>query len=56
LIRKGIYEPKEIEISDTFSTFDSALNEFLTHTNIINSAEYFHHFDKQISSFEGQIQ
>jgi len=54
LLDKGVYEPKHIERTDKFTTFDSALNEFLRHVNIINLAEYFPHADKQLPLFEGE--
>lgn len=41
LLAKNIYEPKDIEITERFATFDSALSEFIKYTNIINHSDYF---------------
>lgn len=54
LLNKGIYEPEHIEITQKFSTYDSALNAFLKDVHIINFAKYFPHSDKQRALFEGE--
>ncbi len=54
LLIKGIYEPKEIELTDKFSTFDSALNLFLKFVNVKNITEYFPHYEEQLSLFKGE--
>ena len=53
LLKAGIYEPKDIKITQQFSTFDSAMNEFLRHLHIVNYAKYFPHHDEQMLLFEG---
>jgi len=52
LLAGGIYEPREIEITERYSTFDSAINEFLRYINLMNITEYFPHADKQMLLFE----
>lgn len=41
LLDKGIFEPKYIEITSRFTTYDSAINEFRKHVNINNYTKYF---------------
>jgi len=47
LLEKGIFEPKETEITSRYCSFDGALNEFLRYVNILNISEYFPYSDKQ---------
>jgi hypothetical protein len=54
LLAQKIYEPKHIEITDKFSTFNSALNEFRLYVNLVNFTEYFPHSDVQMSLFQGE--
>ncbi|MBF0377119.1 MAG: hypothetical protein HQK72_06515 [Desulfamplus sp.] len=54
LLIEGIYEPKDIQITNKFSTFDSALTQFLHYVNVKNFDKYFPHYDKQMYLFEGQ--
>ena len=54
LLLQGIYEAKEITLTDKFSTFDSALNLFLKSVNVKNITEYFPHYEEQLCLFEGE--
>ncbi len=53
LLKAGIIEPKEIEITQKFETFEGAVNEFIRDVQVKNYADYFPHSDKQMLLFEG---
>lgn len=41
LIKKRIFEPKLIEITNTYNTFHSALPQFFDYVNIVNFIDFF---------------
>lgn len=51
LVGKGIYEPKDIELTTAYNTFDQATMIFLNEINIQNIRDYFPSTDKQIEMF-----
>ena len=51
LIKEGIFEPKNIEITKEFQSFDEAINKFIRAINIKNYKPYFPHTEKQLSLF-----
>ena len=54
LLAKGISEPREVEMTDRYSSFDSALNEFLKYVCLTNINAYFPQSPGQRLLFEGE--
>lgn len=54
LLKDGVFEPKEIEITRDFQSFDEAVNKFIQAVNIKNYKTYFPHAEKQLFLFESE--